>query len=184
VKRLVVALVLVAGCRGQVSKTPPRRLVDDMVWQPKYRAESKSTFFADGRAMRPPVAGTVPIGSLDAVPMPPVDEALARRGQQRFDIYCAPCHDRAGSGHGMVVQRGFPPPIDLASDRARGLTHQQLFDTITHGARNMPSYAAQIPPRDRWAIVFWLRVLQRSQHASADDVPAEMRPLILPEDAR
>lgn len=184
----VVALALVAGCRGQVSKTPPRRLFDDMVWQPKYRPESKSTFFADGRAMRPPVEGTVAIGALDQPSRPAhVDEALAHRGQQRFDIYCAPCHDRTGSGHGMVVQRGFPPPIDLtgaASDRARGLTDQQLFDTITHGARNMPSYAAQVPPRDRWAIVVWLRVLQRSQHATLDDVPAEMRAVMLPEEQK
>ena len=111
-----------------------------------------------------------------------VDEVLARRGQQRFDIYCAPCHDRAGSGHGMVVQRGFPLPIDLASDRARGLSDQQLFDTISHGVRNMPAYAAQIPPADRWAIVVWVRVLQRSQHATLADVPPEQRDRIFAQD--
>jgi mono/diheme cytochrome c family protein len=188
VKRLLfVALVAAAaaGCRGQTFSTPPRRLFDDMVWQPKYRPEAASSFFADGRAMRTPPPGTVAQSSPLLTPaMPPVDEALARRGQQRFDIYCAACHDRAASGHGMVVQRGFPPPIDLSSDRARGLPDQQIFDTITHGVRNMPSYAAQIPPRDRWAIVVWLRVLQRSQHATLADVPAEMRPLILPEEPK
>ncbi len=188
-KRLALALLalaLVAGCRGQVSHTPPRRLFDDMVWQPKFRAESKSTFFADGRAMRPLVPGTVAQGTLETPTRPEhVDEALARRGQQRFDIYCAPCHDRTGSGHGMVVQRGFPPPVDLtgaASDRARGLSDQQIFDTITHGVRNMPSYAAQVPARDRWAIVVWLRVLQRSQRTTVDDVPANLRAAMLPPD--
>ncbi len=188
-RALVLALwaLTVAGCRGQVSTAPPRRLFDDMVWQPKYRPEAASSFFADGRAMRAPVEGTVAQGTLDPVPMPPVDAALARRGQQRFDIYCAACHDRTGSGHGMVVQRGFPTPVDLtgaASERARGLTNQQLFDTITHGVRNMPSYAAQIPPRDRWAVVVWLRVLQRSQHATVDDVPEGLRAAIQPEDAK
>jgi mono/diheme cytochrome c family protein len=181
---LVLALV---ACRGQRSAAPPRRLFDDMVWQPKYRPEAASSFFSDGRAMRSPVAGAVAQGALDPIVMPPLDEALARRGRERFDIYCAACHDRAGSGHGMVVQRGFPPPPDLtgfASQRARGLTNQQLFDTISSGVRNMPSYAAQIPARDRWAIVAWLRVLQRSQHATLADVPPEMRPLILPEDPK
>jgi mono/diheme cytochrome c family protein len=182
---LLVAALAGAGCRGQVSTTPPRRLFDDMVWQPKYRPEAASSFFGDGRAMRPPVAGTVSQATpLVPEPLPPVDEALARRGQERFDIYCAPCHDRTGSGQGLVVQRGFPRPPDLtgvASQRARGLSHQQIFDTISGGVRNMPSYAAQIPPRDRWAIVVWLRVLQRSQHADFADVPVEQREHIAPE---
>jgi mono/diheme cytochrome c family protein len=135
--------------------------------------------------MRLPVAGTVAqTEPLDPEPMPTVDLALARRGQQRFDIYCAACHDRAGSGHGMIVQRGFPLPIDLSSERARGLTNQQLFDTMTQGARNMPSYAAQIPPHDRWAIVVWLRVLQRSQHTTIADVPVELRDQIAAEERK
>jgi len=183
-RRLACLALLLLGCRGQISSAPPRRLFDDMVWQPKYRPEARSRFFADGRAMRPPVEGTVAASTpLDAEPQPPADETLARRGQQRFDIYCAPCHDRAGSGHGMVVRRGFPPPIDLASDRARGLTDQEIFDTISHGVRNMPSYAAQVPPRDRWAIVLWLRVLQRSQHTTVADVPAAMRAAIAAEES-
>jgi mono/diheme cytochrome c family protein len=180
-----LAAVLAAGCRGQVSTTPPRRLFDDMVWQPKYRPEAVSTFFPDGRAMRSPVAGTVSQSApLEPEPLPPVDATLARRGQERYDIYCSPCHDRTGAGNGLVAQRGFPRPIDLtgaASERARGLTHQQLYDTISQGARNMPSYAAQIPPRDRWAIVVWVRVLQRSQHAAVADVPAAELGHLLPE---
>jgi mono/diheme cytochrome c family protein len=184
VKRALLLLVLVAGCRGQVSSQAPRRLWDDMVWQPKYRPEAASSFFADGRAMRPPVEGTVAIGTLEPVAQPAASEALARRGQQRFDIYCAACHDRAGSGRGMVVQRGFPTPIDLASDRARGLSDAQVFDTISHGVRNMPAYAAQIPPADRWAIILWLRVLQRSQHATLADVPVAMRDLVAAEEPK
>ncbi len=179
-----VAAAALGGCRGQHFATPPRRLFDDMVWQPKYRPEARSTFFADGRAMRPPVPGTVAQGTLDPPAEPRADLALARRGQQRLAIYCSPCHDRAGSGRGMVVQRGFPPPIDLSSERARGLTDQQLFDTISHGVRNMPSYGAQVPPLDRWAIVLWLRVLQRSQHATLADVPESERARIRPEDPK
>src|SRR5262249_54360103 len=102
-------------------------------------------------------------------------------GQQRFNIYCAPCHDQAGSGHGMVVAHGFPPPIDLAGDRVRGLPDGEIFNAITSGVRNMPSYRKQIPVEDRWAIVTWVRVLGHSQHASVEDVPAGSRGKIEPE---
>jgi hypothetical protein len=186
VKRILVILPLLVGCRGQVSGRPPVHLIDDMDRQPKYRPEAESHFFADGRAMRAPLEHTVAVGALhdddpiytgeSLVHLPlPATGALARRGEERFNIYCAPCHDRTASGHGMVVQRGFPPPIDLASDRVRGLRDGELFGVITHGVRNMPSYAAQIPAPDRWAIVLWLRVLQRSQHAAVADVPPAQR---------
>jgi mono/diheme cytochrome c family protein len=186
----VAAASIAAGCRGETSPEPPVHLIGDMDWQPKYQANQASPLFEDGRAMRPLVEGTVAQGQLredDAmyrgksgeeyvatVPVP-VDEALLQRGQDRYNIYCTPCHDKSGSGHGMIVKRGYPIPIDLASDRVRGLPDGQIFDVITNGVRNMPSYRKQIPVEDRWAIVTWVRVLERSQHATLDDVPAEQR---------
>jgi mono/diheme cytochrome c family protein len=186
----VAAAAIAAGCRGETSADPPVHLIGDMDWQPKYQANQASPLFEDGRAMRPLVEGTVAQGELredDAmyrgksgeayvatVPVP-VDEALLMRGQQRFNIYCAPCHDQTGSGHGMIVKRGYPIPIDLASDHVRGLPDGQIFDVISNGVRNMPSYRKQIPVEDRWAIVTWVRVLGQSQHATIEDVPREKR---------
>ena len=106
---------------------------------------------------------------------------LVRRGRERFTIYCAPCHDRSGSGHGIVVQRGYPLPVDLSSDRVLTMSDGEIFNVITKGVRNMPSYGAQIPVDDRWNIVGWVRVIGRSQHASIEDVPAEHKGDILPQ---
>jgi mono/diheme cytochrome c family protein len=163
-------------------------IISDMDRQPKVKPEAPSSFFADGRAMRPLVEGVVAQGELredDALyrgrvgeayvqraPIP-VDEVVLTRGQQRFNIYCAPCHDKAGSGRGMVVRHGFPPPVDLASERVRTMPDGEIFETITNGVRNMPSYRKQVPVLDRWAIVTWLRVLGHSQHAALADVPTE-----------
>jgi len=203
-----LALVLLAGCRGQPSEKPPVHLFGDMDWQPKVQPleaspgvadehGNKTPIFEDGRGMRPLVAGTVAQGELredDAlyrgmvdgkhvahVPMK-VDEAMIRRGQDRFNIYCTPCHDKTGGGRGTVIQRGFPPPVDLASDRVLQMPDGQIFDTISNGARNMPAYRKQIPVEDRWAIATWVRVLQHSQHGKIDDVPAAEKGRILPEE--
>ena len=197
-RRALLAALLLAGCRGSISDKPPLHLVPDMDWQPKFQMEEASTvtrldgtpLFADGRAMRPLVPGVVPVGYLredDAyfrgvvgdkyvakAPIP-VNEKVLLRGQERFHIYCTPCHDHTGSGNGMVVLRGYPPPVDLRSDRVRTMADGQVFDTMTKGKGNMPPYRKQIPPEDRWAIVTWLRVIQRSQHSTIDDVPPELR---------
>jgi mono/diheme cytochrome c family protein len=179
-----------AACRGQVSEDPPVIFFDNMYVQPKLKAQNPSPTFSDGRGMRPLEEGTVAVGQLrdddaryrgkegDAyVTRAPiqVDEGTLRRGQERFNIYCTPCHDRSGGGQGTVVRRGYPPPVDLASDRVRTMPDGQIFDTITNGVRNMPSYRKQIPVDDRWAIVTWVRVLGHSQHASLADVPPEQR---------
>ncbi len=193
---LIAALALGAGCRGQTSADPPIHLFDDMDSQEKYKAEAPSPLFADGRAMRPLVEGTVAQGELrddDAlyrgkegetylarVPIA-VDEVTIRRGEERFNVYCSPCHDKTGGGHGMAVKRGYPPPIDLAGDRVRGLADGEIFEVITHGKGNMPSYRKQIPVADRWAIVTWVRVLGHSQHASVADVPPDHQDHIEPE---
>lgn len=187
---LAVVLLAAAGCRGGVSSDPPVHVIGDMDWQPRFQAQSRNPMFADGRSMRPLVAGTVPHDSLDetdplrsgkqgeaflAFAPVDVDAQLVRRGQERFNIYCAPCHDQSGSGQGMVVKRGYPPPVDLGSDRVRGMPDGEIFEVITHGVRNMPSYRKQVPPEDRWAIVTWVRTLQHSQHARLDDVPDDQR---------
>lgn len=161
--------------------------------QPKYTPLTASTFFKDGRASRPLVAGTVAHGHLDAdvlfytgkdgnapasvFPFPVTAEVLAR-GQERFNIFCSPCHDRVGGGDGMIVRRGYKRPPSFHIDRLRNAPVGYLFDVITHGSGAMPSYAAQIPPGDRWAILAYVRGLQLSQHAQvADLVPAEQQRL-------
>ncbi len=184
------ALALLGACRGQPSDKEPIHLVPDMDWQPKFQPEEAAPLWSDGRAMRPLVDGVVAQGHLDAdeghatgmvgdkylarAPID-VDEKVIHRGQDRFNIYCSPCHDRTGSGQGMVVKRGYPPPVNLTSDRVLGMPDGQVFWTITNGVRNMPSYRKQIPVEDRWAIVTWVRVLGRSQHGSIADVPEDQK---------
>jgi mono/diheme cytochrome c family protein len=183
------ALSLLAGCRGQPSSDPPIHIVPDMDWQPRYQPQGASDFFEDGRAMRPPVEGTVAVGHLDEddayyrgkvgdlyVAKAPVmvDERVLARGQERFGIYCSPCHDNTGGGQGLVVKHGYAIPPPLSSDHTRAIADGEIFNIISHGVRNMPSYRAQIPVADRWAIVTWVRVLQRSQNAKPSDVPANM----------
>jgi mono/diheme cytochrome c family protein len=168
------SLVLVTACR------------QDMHDQPKYRGLRASKFFADGSSARPLVEGTVARGTLQEdeafftgknekvtvkdLPFA-ADEALLNRGQERFNIYCSPCHDKIGGGNGMVVQRGYRRPPTFHSDRLRQADAGYFFDVITNGFGVMPDYRAQVAPRDRWAIVAYIRALQLSQHAAATDVP-------------
>jgi mono/diheme cytochrome c family protein len=214
VKKLALAsaMLAAAGCRGSVSEDPPIHIIPDMDWQDKYHPQGESALFADGRAMRDPVEGTVARGSLkddeafyrgtqggQFIAKAPIEKAQAAlkvdsfdklldRGQQRFNIYCAPCHDQTGGGNGLVTQahrpNGYPKPIDLASEHPLSIGDGEIFSYISNGIRNMPGYAHQIPEADRWAIVAWVRVLQRSQHASIADVPEQKRDGIEAEDAK
>jgi mono/diheme cytochrome c family protein len=162
----------------------------DMHDQPKYQPFEYSPFFDDHRASRPIPPGTVARGHLEADTAlykgmvgsalveefpSPVTREVMERGHERFDIYCSPCHDRVGSGHGMIVQRGFKQPPALTDQRLRDIPVGYLFQTVSNGFGTMPGYAAQIPARDRWAIVAYVRALQLSQHAVIDDVPPEER---------
>jgi mono/diheme cytochrome c family protein len=104
-----------------------------------------------------------------------LNAALLERGQQRFDIFCSPCHGANGDGNGIVVERGMPPPTSYHAERLRNEEDQHFFDVITNGYGAMYSYGARVPPRDRWAIVAYIRALQLSRHASIDDVPADQR---------
>ena len=191
----LVSLGMLGACRGAPSDDPPLYVFPDMDWQPKIQGQEASDFtgFGDGRGNRLPVPGTVARGQLhedeglyegkkdgaflNKAPIEVTEKTLAR-GEERFNIYCAPCHDRTGSGNGMVIQRSanaFPKPPEFFGDRVRGLSDGEIFDTITHGIRNMPGYAYQIPAQDRWAIITWVRVLGRAGHGTLDDVPADAR---------
>jgi predicted small lipoprotein YifL len=185
-------LVFLSGCyRGRPSEDPPIHLNPNMDTQKKYKPQSASRFFEDGLTMRQPVPGTVAIGELhedDAyyrgknadgslvrnMPVEVTMETL-RRGQKRYNIYCAPCHDQTGSGKGIVVKKGFLPPPSFHLDRLREVEDGHIYDVITNGIRNMPSYKHQIPVSDRWKIVAYVRALQRSQNAQISDVPEELR---------
>jgi len=162
----------------------------DMHDQPRYKPLAKSEFFDDGRAARPLPSGTVARGHLaeDAVfhtgkagadftaELPgPVTMGLLRRGQLQFQTFCSPCHGRTGRGDGMVVQRGLKKPPSFHVDRLRQTPVGYLYDVITNGFGAMSDYAAQVPPRDRWAIVAYVRALQLSQHAPLDHVPPQRR---------
>jgi len=158
--------------------------------QPKYIPLRESTFFADQRSARPLVPGTVARGQLrddsllftgkangaDATVFPfPIDAAVMARGQERFNIFCSPCHGRTGQGDGMIVRRGYRRPPTYHQDRLREAPVGHFFDVMTNGFGAMPDYAAQTSVRDRWAIAAYIRALQLSQHARVDDVPAADR---------
>ena len=197
VVRTLVTLVLLSlpaalGCaRGQPREHRPVVIIPDMEFQPKYKAQSASPLFADGRAMRTPPAGTVARGTLKedtgyfqgkvgdtflAHNPRPITMELLKRGQDRFNIYCSPCHDRTGSGKGIVTGYGLVPPPSFHDDRVLAFADGYIMNVITNGVRTMPSYAAQVPPDDRWAIVAYLRALERSQRATLADVPSDHQP--------
>ncbi len=185
----ILGLVLaLAGC-SSTSRRPPIEIFPDMKHQAKYLPQAESPFFNDGRASRRPAPGTVArglekeddafyTGIKDAayVPNPlPVDAGTLARGQERFNIYCAPCHDRTGSGQGIVAKRSSWLAANLLEDRIRKMPDGQIFDTITHGRRTMPAYRFQVDERDRWAIVAYVRALERACAGTVNDVPRELR---------
>jgi mono/diheme cytochrome c family protein len=158
---------------------------------PRYKPNQESDFFSDHRSARPLVAGTVARGHLledtpantgkvgqaflATVPVP-VTLDLLRRGQERFGIFCSPCHGLTGAGDGMVARRGFRQPTSFHIDRMRAQPDGYFFDVMTNGFGAMPDYAPQIPVADRWAIVAYIRALQLSQGATLADVPQDKRP--------
>jgi Cytochrome C oxidase, cbb3-type, subunit III len=162
----------------------------DMHVQPRYDPYGASSFFADGRSERPAVPGTVVHGDLrtdelrytgkingvvaNEFPFPITRDDL-ERGRQRFNVNCSPCHDYTGTGHGMIVQRGFQAPPSYHIERLRNAPVGHFFDVITNGYGAMYSYANRVEPDDRWRIAAYIRALQLSQHATLNDVPAGQR---------
>lgn len=170
----LLLIVLLTGCR------------QDMHDQPKMFPLRSTTLFSDGRSVRPQVQGTVARSQLetsdyfttgmvdgsegDGLPFK-VTETVLRRGQERYNIYCTPCHSRVGNGKGMIVQRGYYQATNFHSDRLRRAPLGHFFSVITNGYGAMPDYSAQLPPQDRWAVVAYIRALQLSQSAAQKDVP-------------
>jgi len=168
------ALLLLGACRQKMAN------------QPRYDPLEASDFFADGMSARPRVAGTVARGELstdpffdtgkmngaeaDGFPMP-VSRELVDRGHQRFDIYCSECHGRLGDGNGMIPSRGYRRPPSFHTQTLRTAPTGHFFDVMTNGFGAMPPYGSMIPPKDRWAIVAYIRALQISQNATVGDVP-------------
>ena len=173
-----LAVAALSGCR------------QDMHNQPKAIPLRESMFFKNGSSARPLVEGTVARGTLqddaafftgksgavavDALPFPLTAEVLDR-GEQRFNIYCSPCHGLAGQGDGMIVRRGYRQPPSFHIERLRTAPLGQYYDVMTNGFGAMPDYRAQITPRDRWAIAAYVRALQLSQHAPAVEFPQDER---------
>jgi hypothetical protein len=168
-------LLLASGCR------------QDMQNQPRMFPQRGTTMFADGRSARPQVEHTVARGQLyesdyfytglvngkeaDMMPFPVTMQVLAR-GQERFNVYCTPCHSRVGNGAGMIVQRGYKPAGNLHDAKRLGEPLSHYFYVMTNGYGAMPDYKAQVTPEDRWAIAAYIRALQLSQNATSADVPA------------
>jgi mono/diheme cytochrome c family protein len=162
-----------------------------MAVQPYNRPYTPSDAFADGSSARPLPLDTVARGHTqddtllftgkdstgqDSAESPlPVTRDVLQRGRDRFQIYCVPCHGYTGDGDGIVVQRGFNPPPSYNSDRLRQAPVGHFFDVVTNGFGSMPSYSAQVPVADRWAIIAYIRALQLSQHAALDDAPPGAR---------
>jgi mono/diheme cytochrome c family protein len=175
---LLLVVVVAAGCRQDMHDTP------------RYEAFEASSTSPNGSASRTPPAGTVARGWLredealytgkvagqlvDQFPFP-IAAADLQRGQARFNIYCTPCHGKLGDGQGMVVQRGLRQAASYHQDRLRQEKLGYFFDVVTNGFGAMQGYAEQIPVRDRWLIVAYVRTLQLSQHAALADVPADGR---------
>jgi len=181
---LALALALLGGCE---------KLARNMYDQPRYKPMRESRLFPDGTSARSPVPGTIAAASgalagtssarvgadnelarakaeaASAIPYP-VTLALLRRGQERFNIYCAPCHSPVGDGDGMVARRGFPHPPSYHDERLRQAPDRHFYDVMTHGYGIMRPYADRVSPEDRWAIVAYIRALQLSQYAAIEDL--------------
>jgi hypothetical protein len=171
----MAAMLVLAGCR------------QDMHDQPKFIPQRGTTFFADGRSVRPQVIGTIARNQMheneyfytgmvagkegDGFPIA-LTPAVMQRGQERYNIYCTPCHSRVGNGDGMIVQRGYRPAGDFHTDRLRTAPLGHFFYVMSNGYGAMPDYAAQLTPEDRWAVVAYIRALQLSQDAKPGDVAA------------
>jgi len=187
---LMAGAIITSGCNGDTSRQPPIFVFPDMRFQGKYTAQADRPFFSDHRASQRPVPGTVAVGFLkedDAYNTgvvnnqyvgknpEPITEELMALGQSRFNTYCSPCHDRTGQGRGLVGQRALWIASNLMEDRIKQYNDGEIFSVITNGRRSMPSYRFQVEEHDRWAIVAYVRALQRSTMATPEEVPADVR---------
>ena len=182
----VTAAIILVGCQGMPSEKPPIHPNPNMDNQEKFLPQSRNPFFEDNRSDRLPVQGTVARGQLatDAafhqgiydngefvtrIPTA-VTREMVMRGKVRYDIFCLPCHGGTGAGDGIIIGYGYVPPPSFNDERIIAMPDGELYSSIYNGVRSMPSYRHQIPVDDRWAIVAYIRALQRSQGATAQDV--------------
>ncbi|HEV8245742.1 MAG TPA: quinol:electron acceptor oxidoreductase subunit ActD [Polyangiaceae bacterium] len=198
---VLAAVPFAIAAKARYSRGPNPRIhaIGDMDWQPKYKAQRMNPVFDDHRSTREDVPGTVAVGELReddhlyrgkvgeawATTFPeqiPLTDATMKRGAERFGIYCTPCHGIGGEGDGMVAKRAemlaegtWVQPSNLTQEYLRLMPVGALFNTVTNGIRNMPAYGSQILTEDRWAIIMYLRALQRSHVAKLDDVPPDLR---------
>lgn len=188
---LVLSLgALLAGCAGSPSRDTPIEVFGDMAHQPKYAPQGQSRFYANGAAQQGPVPGTIAMGQyvpedtfhtgveggnyVGAIPVKVTTEML-RQGQTKFNTYCSPCHSRVGDGRGIVGSRSGWIASSLVDQRAVEMADGYVYHVITNGVRSMPAYRNQISVEDRWAIVSYVRVLQRAQNSTEADIPADMK---------
>ncbi|MGJ5819278.1 c-type cytochrome [Paludibaculum fermentans] len=186
---VVAASSLLGACSNFPSRQPPIWVFPDMKRQDKYKPQMHSDFFADGRSSRRPVAGTLSQEMYRADetlstgvaadntylaknPLPLTKETLLH-GQVKFNTYCSPCHDRTGSGRGVVPSKATWVPGNIHDDRIVGMVDGEIYHVISNGRRSMPGYRFQVSEKDRWAIVAYVRALQRSWRGTMADVPAE-----------
>jgi len=190
----VIAVVSILGFRGKTSERPPLELFPDMDRQAKYHPQAVSPFFADGRTDRLPVTNTVPVGTwipdyyLATGRVSPVEEAefgrgfpqdvsyeMMLRGQERYQIFCAVCHGDSGNGAGITRAYGMSATASLLDQRIIDMSEGEIFNTITWGKNTMGAYGNRVPVEDRWAIILYMRALQRATIATPDDFDAAER---------
>lgn len=191
----VASVCLIAGRQGDKSLKPPIEIIPDMDRQPKLRPQAGNDFFADGKSSQLKVDGTIARGShyednevntgripgstnfVAFIPVPVTKELMAR-GHQRYDINCAPCHGKVGDGKGITTKYNMVAVANFHDLRLVSMTDGEIFNTITHGKNLMGSYGANVEIEDRWAIIAYIRALQRSRLATIDDVPAPNRAVL------
>jgi len=187
---IVVAAVSILGFRGQVTTNRPLEIWDDMDHMPKYHPQGESAFFADGKADRMPVEGAVARGTFfedeylatgkngadfgSGFPVDVTNELMAR-GQERYDIYCAVCHGQVGDGNGITKQYGMLTVANIVDDARTAYSEGQLYDVIVNGKNTMLPYADKLSVEDRWAVVAYVRALQRAANGSANDLTPAKR---------
>ena len=191
----ILAIMAIAGKRGDMSRRPPIEVFPDMDRQPKLRPQAANSFFPDGFSSQQPIAGTIARGTpwedteantgkvpgttnwVTTIPVKVTQELMAR-GEQRYNINCSPCHGVQGDGKGITTKFGMAVIADLHDGATRKVPQQsdgEIFNTLSYGKGLMQGYAANIPIQDRWAIVAYVRALQRSRLGTLEDVPADMR---------
>lgn len=187
-----VVILSILGWRGRMSRKPPWEIIPDMKYQPKLRPQASAPFFPDHLSSRTNIAGTIPHGQayadtpvhtgrrpgmtnfVETLPLP-VTATLLAQGQQRYQTFCLPCHSPMGDGNGITTQYGMLKAANYHDPRLVRMPDGELFNTITYGKNLMASYASQVAIGDRWAIIGYIHVLQRSRLGIIDDVPVPLR---------